>query len=73
MTLEQLEQIEAEAMVWDARARTIRAVARAKVSWGCAGELCQLDTDLLGRSRELIARGRQLLKERSAEAQQSTD
>jgi hypothetical protein len=68
-----LKEIEAEEVVREAQARTIRALVRAKVSWGRAGDLCQRDTDLLSRSRELIARGRQLLNQRSAEAEQSTD
>ena len=63
-----MEQIEAEAVVREARVRTLRAIARANGSGGRAGELRQLDADLLARSTDLIARGRQRLKQLSAEA-----
>ena len=63
-----LEQIEAEAVVREARARTLRAIARANSSWGRVAEPCQLDTDLFARSADLIVRGRQRLKQLPAEA-----
>ena len=62
-----LEQIETEALVREAHSQAIRAISRANSSWARAGELCQLDIDLLARSRDLIDRGRQRLKRPSAD------
>jgi hypothetical protein len=61
-----LKEIEADHMIRQANARTLEAIARAKGSWAKADELCRLDIDLLARSRELIARGRQRLGQGTA-------
>jgi len=56
-----LKQVVAEQMVRETHAHTVRRVARANDSWARARELCELDTELVGRSRDLIQRGRHRL------------
>ena len=66
-----LLQVEVQEIVWEAYARTLRAKSRVEGSFARANRSDQLDSELVGRSRELIALSRRRLKESVPDAQRA--